>query len=81
MEREIFGEAFNTGGSEGRGILGEDRARGWKAVDASGCPPHILNHIRAVRQAHLEMRTSPAFVPQGTNDKWHEDAIRRLSQI
>ena len=81
MEREIFGEAFNSGDSEGRGILGEDRARGWKNVDPGDCPPHILNHIRAVRQAHLEMRTPPAFVPQGSTDKWREDAIKRLSQV
>jgi hypothetical protein len=82
MIKEIFGEARNPGGSEDRGIFGEDRARGWKQVDASQCPQHVLDHIRAVRQAHLEMREPPAFVRSGIADpSWTADAIKRLSEI
>jgi|HubBroStandDraft_4_1064222.scaffolds.fasta_scaffold42498_5 hypothetical protein len=81
MEKEIFGMVLNSSGSEDRGILGEDRARGWKAVDES-CPAHIRQHIMEVRSAKLEGREARAFVRQGaTHDTWREDAFKRLSQI
>lgn len=74
---EIFGHALVAGEEVRSGILGEDRALGWKAVPAH-CPEHIRLHIIETREARLEGREPLAFLPTITADPWLANAAKRL---
>jgi hypothetical protein len=74
---ESFAATDRTGLEESRGILGENRALGFKALP-DDAPEWVKSRVAEIRTARLEGREPQKFVPVRSS-KFTEDAIAALA--
>jgi hypothetical protein len=77
---ESFAGTNRTGLEESRGILGENRELGFKALPEDA-PGWVKERVAEIRSARIEGREPRTFIPVRSNDKWTTDAIARLAGV